>query len=367
MKNYALYICAAITAVVGFGCQSLEMPRIPVPPIFQDEESKVTDQQDFTQQVQVPANSRVLEVIHFNGNVTLEGWDETFILLEGTKRATGTSVQEARGKLEFISIYPYEKAPDRLVLEYNGPNSILPFGRSDTGIDVKISVPRNMPLEINCRRGDVKISNIQANVKIDHKDGDVNVTSIQGQATIESQGRNVIVKDISQRVSAKTVDANLSIENVKDNLNINHTNGEVKISNIGGIIIFYGNKSQVHTNSVRGRVQIENDGGDVECTSCNGGIQATIKNGSLNLHPKSAMTQAVNASVDTGDLVLRVPDNSSMLADLIARQGSIQSDFSLPISAQSGVSTAKGAVNGGQVPVTLSVRKGTLSLLKETP
>lgn len=366
MKNHVFTLLAAVIAMFGLGCQSIEMPSIPVPPIFQDEESTVTDTQSFTQQVQVPANSRVLEIIHFNGNVEVVGWDETFILMEGTKRATGSTVEEARGKLEFISIYPYEKAPDRLVLEYNGPNSILPFGRSETGIDVKVSVPQNMPVDINCRRGDVKISNMQANVKVDHKDGDVNVANIQGQATIESQGRNVILKDISQRVSAKTVDANLSIENMKDNLNIDHTNGEAKITNVGGIIIFYGKKSQVQANTIRGRIQIENNGGDVECTSFNGGIQATLQNGSLHLHPKSNLTQAINASVVTGNLVLRVPSEASMLADLIAEQGSIQSDFTLPISAASGVSTARGAVNGGQVPVTLSVKKGTLSLLKES-
>jgi hypothetical protein len=117
---------------------------------------------------------------------------------------------------------------------------------------------------------------------------------------------------------------------------------------------------------VRGRIQIENDGGDVECTSFNSGIQATVKNGSLHLHPKAALVQNLNCTVDTGNLVLRVPANASMLADLTARQGTITSDFMLPISAQSGVSTARGAVNGGQVPVTLNVRKGTLTLSKET-
>lgn len=363
MKNRVLLLTGLAAAWLTVSCQTM---NLEMPNWFQDEEKTVTDQQPFTQQVQVPANSRLLEIIHFNGNVEIEGWDESYILLEGVKRATGTTVEEARGKLEFISIYPYEKAPDRLVLEYNGPQSILPFGRSETGIDVKLSIPKNLPVEINCRRGDVKINGLQSNIQIDHRDGDVNVQNVQGQAVIVSQGRNVILKDISQRVNVKTDDANLSVENAKDNVTAHHTNGEARLTNIGGIILFYGNKSRIHTSQIRGRIQIENTGGDVECDTFYSGIQVNLKTGSLHLHPKAVVSQNYNCTVDTGDIIARMPANASMLADLKAEQGSIQSDFTLPITADRGISTARGAVNGGQVPVTLSVKKGNLSLTRDS-
>ncbi len=356
------FIAAFVTACMLMGCQSVNME---MPTWFEDEENTVTDQQDFTQQVQVPPNSNVLEIIHFNGNVEVEGWSEPYILLQGLKRATGATVDEARGKLEFISIYPYEKAPDRLVLEYNGPSTVLNLGRSSTGIDVKISVPQTMPVEINCRRGDVKVSNMQANLKIDHRDGDVHVQNISGQTEIESHGRNVIVKNIDKRVNLKTVNANLSVDTVNDNVTVDHSKGDAGIKNIAGIIIFYGNESQIEIQEVQGRIQVENSGGDVECDTFHSGVQVNVKDGTLHLHPKAGVSQGYTCTVENGDLILRAPAGASMLAELKTEDGSIQSDFNLPVSANKGVSTAKGAVNGGQVPVTLTVTNGTLSLLKE--
>jgi len=68
--------------------------------------------------------------------------------------------------------------------------------------------------------------------------------------------------------------------------------------------------------------------------------------------------------VEYGNIILRVPENASMLAEIRAENGSIHSDFNLPIAAESNVSYAKGAVNEGRPMVRLRVKRGGVNLLK---
>ena len=355
MMNRLSALSAFLAAALLFwmGCASQEQPP-----------ARVSDQANFTRQVNVPPNSKIVEIIHYNGNVNVIGWDRNDILMEGIKRASSNSVQETRGILDFITIDAYERGTDRLVLEYNGPSTFLGIGRNDTGIDATIHVPRTMAVDLQCRYGDVQVSDMNANVAVDHRQGDVKLEHIDGRVQVRSQGRTIILRDISRSLRIDGRDANVNVDGVKGDASIQHSGGEVVVARVDGKLVLNTSKSNLTLNENRGRIELDNREGDVMCNGFYEGLQAYVKGGTLNAQPQTPVAQSYYCSVDNGDLILRVPDSSSMLVDITAEQGRIQSDFNLPVSTQNTLSTARGAVNGGEHNVQLNVRKGSVSLFK---
>nr|HQH71337.1 hypothetical protein [bacterium] len=79
------------------------------------------------------------------------------------------------------------------------------------------------------------------------------------------------------------------------------------------------------------------------------------------------ITRGFECKVDTGNLVLRVPESASMIVEIQAVDGSIHSDFPMPVRAEGNVSYANGSINSGATLVRLEVRRGVASLLKTNP
>jgi len=81
----------------------------------------VSDTEEFARQIEVPSNSKILEIKHHGGNVTVLGWDEDNILIEGTKTARAETVDYARILMDNMEITAYERVPNRLVMEFAPP------------------------------------------------------------------------------------------------------------------------------------------------------------------------------------------------------------------------------------------------------
>jgi len=337
--------------------------------MLKGKQALVSDQESFTRQIEVPANSKILEIHHRGGNVSIIGWEKPYILIEGTVQATAESVPMARAIVEQIEVVAYERPTNRLVLDYEGPPNVTKSTRETEGIDYIANVPRALVLDLDVKHGSLNVSNLQSDVWIDHRLGDVKVESVEGDLQIRTESGKkqpgiVIARSIERNLSLDTKYVKVDIEKVAGDLDILHKHGELTISDVKGAANIECQYAEIHLNRMQGFLKINNFRGDVVCQDFSDGIIAGIDQGTLKLQPNAPIIRAYDCEVEYGNIILRVPENASMLAEIRAENGSIHSDFNLPIAAESNVSYAKGAVNEGRPMVRLRVKRGGVNLLK---
>ncbi|RJP21274.1 MAG: hypothetical protein C4527_23680 [Candidatus Omnitrophota bacterium] len=351
-KNFSFfYLFMGLS--LAFGCNH----RVPSTP-------PVADQEDFTRQVSVPSNIRIVEINHENGDLIVKGWEQPFILLEGTKKVVAKSVGDARYALQEIQIVAYETPPNRLVLNYQDTGSGARKNTVDERITYTANIPRELALDIKLRHASITVEQVANHVSIDHRFGDVKADAINGKLQIRSQGGVVGVHNAQKSVKIDSRECDLHIDRVGGDVAIQHQWGEIELSNVNGTAILNCQNSQIALKDIHGRLEIDNRRGDVVCDGFREGIRAYVLHGTLKLAPQVPVPQSYYCDVDNGNIILRVPEESSMLLDVRAEQGRIHSDFPMNVGAEGGVSYGKGVNNEGRFEVRLRVRNGSATILR---
>ncbi|MBI1387979.1 MAG: hypothetical protein GC154_05985 [bacterium] len=359
MKGKSLFLLFVCLSALGWmGCQTN-----PFQP-----QTLVTDQEEFTKQVPVADNIRTVEVHHDHGSVMVQGWDKPYILLEGYKSVTGADVDKVRQWLAQMQIIAYERAPNRLVIEYQSPmtlaNQINPFDPTDETVHFTMSVPRELQVEVYNKNGAVKVTDIVNSVLIDHSVGDIDAQNIEGGLSIIAQTSNMTISNIGHFLDIDSKNGSIGINWIAGGAVVRHKTGDVKIADVGGDLSISGDKVEWTVNRVNGQLDVQVENGNAIVNNFGGGATASMKNGSLNLQPQRAISADFACEAINGDLTLQVPETSSMLMTLTAEPGSIQSDFPLPISSARGQSQARGAVNNGEHAVDMTVKGGKIQVIK---
>ncbi len=353
MRNYFIILCLFLVAIYTNGCKNRVQDNPPV-----------SDQEDFARQVSVPPNIRIVEINHSDGDLTVRGWDKPFIVLEGTKKVVAKTVGDARYTLQEMQIIAYETPPNRLVLEYQGSSTGVPKSSLDEQITYIANVPRNLALDIEIRHASITVENQNADVSIDHRFGDVALESIGGKAQIRSEGGRVTARSIDKSLKLDTREADLLVENIGEEVAVRHNEGEIEISDVDGALTMNCMRSEIKANDILGRLDIDNRRGDVVCDGFREGVRAYVLHGTLKLAPRVPVPQSYYCDVDDGNIILRVPEESSMILDVQAERGRIHSDFPMNVGAESGVSYGKGVNNEGRFEVRLRVRNGSASIFR---
>ena len=364
-QNAVLFFASLFILSILVGCNNTFLPTKSSTPL-------ITDQEEFTRQIDIPPNLKILEIHHISGDITIVGWEKPYILVEGIKRASAETVQIARSILEMVDIIAYERPTNRLVMEYEGPAGFARKNVPEEGMSYTANVPRELLLDIKTKNASLQVSNMLNDVIINHKNGDIRIDSIGGNVTIDAVGhkkanQQIKIKSIENRLKLKSGHVAVELENINGAVDIEHQYGELRASNINANLSYSGKKSSVFMNRIQGFLQIKSLSGDIVCDGFYDGMRAEVHNGTLKMEPRVTIKRSIECKVDHGNITLRVADDCSMLLDIVAENGSINSEFPLPVSAEGKYSYAKGAINKGYPMVRLEVKKGSASILKEIP
>lgn len=363
--KYRNFVLLWICFLLASGCGNTIFP-------FQKSTPLVTDQQEFSRQIEIPPNVKILEFHHRGGNITIASWEKPFILVEGVTRASAETVEMARSIIEMVQVIAYEHPQNRLVLDYESPAGFAQGKIREEGMDYTAHVPKSMLIDLKSENGSVSVSDMNYDVFIEHKGGDIRAESIRGNLTVNGTGREevgdrITVKSVGRDLSFTSKEMAVEIAQVTGDVTIDHNSGEMLVSDVGGKLTFQGGDSLLQLTRIQGYLQINNAGGDVICDGFYDGVSAEVHDGTLKLDPKVPVTREYNCNIVKGNLIFRVPDNSNMLLELMAVNGSINSDYPLQVSAEGKVSYAKGAIGQGSPLVHLEVERGNISVLRQVP
>ena len=179
---------------------------------------------------------------------------------------------------------------DELVVATDIPRSIANWGRAEYPIDFEVVVPATIPLTVRDTSGDIRISQMNADVEVHDGSGRLTVSDVHGAVSLTKESGDIEVRRVSgeTRISSKT--GQMKLQDLAG-LEIEQSDGDLSVMNTG--------PARIHNQS--GNLRISAVKGALEITDESGEIQVANVAGDVTIHDTSGQIRVSQAGVVTVD------------------------------------------------------------------
>ena len=329
--------------------------------------------------------------IETGGSITITGWDRDQV-------EVNISVSGRDGSDVIVDLNEIRNGV-AISTEYEGRN-----GRADLEIDIRVPAVFNLDLETT--GGDVRVENVEGEIKGQTMGGDLEFEYIKGEidfntmggditlensevdGSVETMGGEVSLENVIGNVSGHTMGGEVSYENVRANPNSNNRE-EIEISTMGGEInldeaangaTVHTMGGEIHVGRASDHVKATTMGGDITIEAIDGWVEATTMGGDVEVtmvgNPNEG-DRHIEISSMGGDIEVTVPAGLDMDIDLEiklddrrdADRYEIRSDFDLEIEQRNNSDrrgerniVASGTVGSGKHRVEITTHSGNITL-----
>jgi DUF4097 and DUF4098 domain-containing protein YvlB len=324
-------------------------------------------QQDF------PAGAS-LRIVNDHGAVNVTVSDDKQIRVLAHKRINADSQQEA-DKLNPGTKPQITSGDHGIILNANTQGA----GDHSVATDLDVSVPRNAPLVISSRRGDVSVLGRDGDVEVNSQHGDVVTSDINGKVSLNLSHGTARVSNVSSDVSVQGRADDVSLQDVKGAARLNGEFDTIKLSKIGNAVSFKSDRTDLEfsklsgdldmdsgdmrANDLMGPFRLQTRSKDVRLTGLSGDVRMENENGAIEIR----MNKLGNMQVSNrnSDIQIYLPDKAGFQVDARSRGGEIESDFdALKIDSGNDQATASGTIGGGGPRLVISNEHGGIELRK---
>ena len=122
-------------------------------------------------------------------------------------------------------------------------------------INLTVTVPKNMDLEVDDGSGEVKIAQIDGNIQVDDGSGEITIRGIQGDVGIEDGSGTVDISDVTGSVMVDDGSGTIEVSDIGENVKVSDGSGSIYIDGVGGDVIIKDDGSgSVKIRNVKGKV-----------------------------------------------------------------------------------------------------------------
>jgi hypothetical protein len=212
-------------------------------------------------------------------------------------------------------------------------------------LSYRISVPSAAQAEIKTASGDSDIAGLGGAVKLTSVSGDVQARELAGGLTVGTTSGEVELRDVAGRLDVSTIsgDVRLSDGNV-DGASVTTTSGEIQLRGVAGALDLSSISGDITVQDARdGRLTVSTTSGGLEYTG-------SLARGGTN-----------TISSISGDVELRLPEDSSFSLDASTVSGELSSDFDLR-DGQPSRRELSGTVGEGEITLKIETTSGNISV-----
>ncbi|TMV48081.1 DUF4097 domain-containing protein [Paenibacillus mesophilus] len=134
------------------------------------------------------------------------------------------------------------------------------IGFNNRTMDVTVTVPANMNLDVEDDSGDISITDIRGNVNIDDDSGDIALQHIQGKLDIEDESGAIELSDVIGDASVDDESGDIVIRDHTGNVSLKDESGEIRVTNVKGGVTVEDGSGDINIRGVDGDVTILSDG-----------------------------------------------------------------------------------------------------------
>jgi DUF4097 and DUF4098 domain-containing protein YvlB len=219
----------------------------------------------------------------------------------------------------------------------------------------------------------------------------IQISSSATTLSVRTQGRHGPPSDIDLKITAPAwmalnlagVHTNVTVQGCQAPVSVGTVEGEVKVSGGNGLVSLRSVQGSVALQGAKGRISVNSVNEDVQVTKSAGDIIAETVNGEITLDAVDAATVDANTvngdisyngpvrnggryafSTHNGDVTLTVAEGTNANVAVSTFNGEFESEFPVPIS---GTTKGKGfnfTLGNGSAQVTLESFQGTIQLIR---
>ena len=269
----------------------------------------------------------------------------------------------------------FEQQGSVWLLDMTGGN--FPQGR----FNMELQVPPKYAVSLTDRRGDIHVSQIQADVEIETSRGDVTIEQIKGNALVREHRGDVKATGVTGNLNVDGDVSDSTVSDVGGTLTFTGSySGDIQLSRIAGQVRFTSirtdlqlakldgdlsmDRGDLKGNSITGPFTVRTETKDINLENITGDVHIQDRRGDIEIVTKAPLGN-MDIITTGGEINVHLPEQPGFQVDAESNGGEIQSDFALNISNQRGNATASGTVGKGGPVVKLKTSRGTIQLHKD--
>lgn len=208
-----------------------------------------------------------------------------FLKVNGQKGLTEIKVEaeivlEGRSEKnaeEFLKKYldlSLEKRGSRAVLKsgFKDYRSLFSFGNKL--INLTVSLPAEMDLDVDDGSGYIKIEDIVGNLVIDDGSGDIEIVNNKGDVDVDDGSGEIDLEEINGDVDVEDGSGEINVEGVSGDVSIDDGSGSIYVRNIDGNVTVRDGSGSITIDGVEKDVYIPSDGtGSVRVNNVKGKVK----------------------------------------------------------------------------------------------
>jgi len=208
--------------------------------------------------------------------------------------------------------------------------------RPSLQVRYEISVPRKFNVDLKTAGGDVRVGDLDGDVKARTSSGSIHLARTAGKVEAGDAGGDIVVEEAGGDLSARTSSGAIRVRKAGGSVEATDAGGDIQIGEAGQSVTAGTSSGSIELKSVKGDVEARDAGGDITIGAVDGAIKAQTSSG------------AIKIKAAKGDVVAR--DSGGDVR--IGTAGSVEaqtSSGSIEIGAASGRVEAKDA--GGNISI----------------
>jgi len=244
---------------------------------------------------------------------------------------------------DFVVTFDQQGNDVRVRAKYDRPSRWFSWS-NDVDATFVITVPSQYNLNLSTSGGDIKIGDLQGQVRARTSGGDFDLGNIKGP------------------VDARTSGGDMSIASVRGRLDLNTSGGDIKIGEADGPATAKTSGGSIEVRRVGGDLYAHTSGGSIAIDEASGAIDASTSGGSIRARFAQQPRGDSRLATSGGGITVTIAGNVAVDVDAHTSGGDVETDLPITILGKQSEGDLAGKINGGGPRLVLRSSGGSIRL-----
>jgi DUF4097 and DUF4098 domain-containing protein YvlB len=200
----------------------------------------------------------------------------------------------------------------------------------------------------------------QYNVNLHTSGGDISVSDLNGQAKVNTSGGDVSLGHIAGAVDAHTSGGDVSMAGSQTNAMLSTSGGDIKVDDANGSLNVKTSGGSIDIRRVQADLKAHTSGGSIEIGDAGGMIEASTSGGSIRARLSRQPRGDSKLSTSGGGITVSVASNVALDIDAHTSGGDVTADVPVTVMGKQDDSSLNGKLNGGGPKLVLRSSGGDI-------
>jgi len=290
------------------------------------------------------------------GNITLVDQDYQGNRIELSAAASDVEIRPGGSSIHIEAIqrggsqgdYKVDVVPSGNTLRVTETSGNFFWFFGSRSVRYRISVPSGAQADIRTASGEIDVEGLSGGVSLASVSGDVHASNLTGGLTVSTTSGEVVLNGIVGKLDVGSISGDVVLEDGKiDGATVSTTSGEVQLDGVAGPLKLTSVSGDIHVREARdGQLDLSTTSGEIEY--------------------QGSLASASGNTLDSisGDVNLRLPENSDFRLDASTVSGDLSSEFE-PHDGETARRSLNGVVGDGSATLTIGTTSGDIDIERQ--